>query len=204
MNALLLIDIQNDFLPGGALAAPRGDAILPTVQKLVTLPFDLVIASRDRHPKDHMSFASTHGKKVHERIEVDGDEQVLWPDHCIPGTEGAELHPSLQKIKIDYFADKGTESHLDSYSAFFDRKGNVATGLYDYLKEKGVTTLYCVGLVTEYCVKETVLDALQLGFRVFVVQEGISPIDLNDGIQAIEELRAAGAEVISINDLRLE
>jgi len=194
MEALLLIDIQNDFLPGGALAVPRGDEVIP-VANTAMRDFELVIATQDWHPADHLSFASQHpGRHVGERILLDGLEQVLWPDHCVQHTFGAELAQALHRSAIHHIVQKGTDRSIDSYSGFFDNARRKATGLESLLRSHGVTSVHLVGLATDYCVKATALDAVSLGFATTVLVDGVRGVDLTPGDSqpALEEMRAAG------------
>ena len=195
MRALVLVDLQYDFLPGGALAVPRGDETIPVAQRLMP-EFEVVVATQDWHPRDHKSFAAnTPGAQVGEIREVNGLLQVMWPVHCVQGTHGAELHEDLDGITQVF--QKGTNPELDSYSGFFDNGHKKATGLEGWLREQGVTDLTVLGLATDYCVKFTVLDARQLGFAVTVVSAGCRAVDLapGDGERALEDMRAAGAVI---------
>ena len=195
MRALVLVDLQYDFLPGGALAVPRGDETIPVAQRLMP-EFEVVVATQDWHPRDHKSFAAnTPGAQVGEIREVNGLLQVMWPVHCVQGTHGAELHEDLDGITQVF--QKGTNPELDSYSGFFDNGHMKATGLEGWLREHGVTELTVLGLATDYCVKFTVLDALKLGFAVTVITEGCRAVDLfpGDGERALEDMRAAGAVI---------
>lgn len=204
MDALLLIDIQNDFLPGGALAVPRGDAVVPVANRLIER-FDLVVATQDWHPADHLSFASQHpGRRPGEVIDLEGLEQVLWPDHCVQGTRGAELAAALHHQRIDHVARKGEDRRIDSYSGFFDNGHRRATGLDGYLRGRGVDALTILGLATDYCVKFTALDARQLGYRVRLVVDGVRGIDATpgDSARAIEDMQAAGVEVVQESEIR--
>ena len=181
MKALLLIDLQNDFMPGGALAVPRGDEVVEVANHAMD-GFDLVVASRDWHPRDHLSFASQHaGKSPGDVIHLDGVQQTLWPDHCVQETHGAELHSGLQTGPIQHVVYKGADRRIDSYSAFFDNARKRSTGLDLYLRERGVTEVHLMGLATDYCVKFTALDAVDLGFRTHVHPEGCRGIDLHPG-----------------------
>jgi nicotinamidase/pyrazinamidase len=195
MNALLLVDIQNDFLSGGPLAVPGGDEVLPVANRLMPR-YDLVIATQDWHPADHRSFASRHpGKFVGDVIDLDGLEQILWPDHCVQGTRGAHLAAGLNTDRLDKIIRKGTDPTIDSYSAFFDNARRKATGLDDFLHSKGVDEVHVMGLATDYCVKFTVLDALDLGFRTVLLTDGIRGVELNEGDceRAIQEMTDNGA-----------
>lgn len=195
-EALLLVDIQNDFMPDGSLPVPKGDQIVPIVNRLQPA-FDLVVASQDWHPADHASFASNHeGREPGEAIEVDGLEQILWPDHCVQNSEGAEFHPELSTDRIDKVIKKGTDTRIDSYSAFYDNGHRKATGLGDYLEDKGVDTVYITGLAADVCVKYTALDARKLGLTTYLVTDATYGVDLNEGDvdKAMEEMRDAGVE----------
>ena len=198
-KALILTDIQYDFVPGGALAVPKGDEIVPVANRLMP-EYDLIIATRDWHPADHKSFASRHpGKKIGEVIELGGLKQVLWPDHCVQGTRGAELVEGLNKKHIDKIIRKGTDPEIDSYSGFFDNDHRQSTGLGDFLKEQSVDEVHVIGLATDYCVKYTVLDSIGLGFNTFVITEGCRGIDMNPGDckKAVDEMKQAGAIIIT-------
>ncbi|BDD01503.1 bifunctional nicotinamidase/pyrazinamidase [Persicobacter psychrovividus] len=198
MNALLLIDIQYDFLQGGALAVPNANEILPVLQKLFP-KFNLIFASQDFHPADHRSFASQHqGKQIGEVINLDGLPQVLWPDHCVQGTAGVELHSDLPTDKFTAVVQKGQDVKVDSYSAFFDNGHRHATGLDQELKENGVTKLFVAGLATDYCVKFSVLDALKLGYEVVLIADAVRAVNLDakDGERSIEEMKSKGASII--------
>jgi nicotinamidase/pyrazinamidase len=194
MDALLLIDIQNDFCPGGALAVAEGHAVVPIANTLAER-FELVIATQDFHPPTHKSFAVNHaGKREYELIELDGLPQVLWPPHCVQGTPGCELHPALDRSRITKVIQKGTDERIDSYSGFFDNGHRKATGLEDYLRANEVRRVWIVGLATDYCVQWTALDARQLGLEVHVVEAGCRGVALKpqDVPNALAEMRAAG------------
>jgi nicotinamidase/pyrazinamidase len=198
MRALILVDIQNDFLPGGALAVPRGDEVVPVANR-VQPRFDLVVATQDWHPAGHGSFASTHpGHRPGQLAELAGLPQVLWSDHCVQGSAGAEFAPGLQMNRVEAIFRKGTDPRIDSYSGFFDNGHRKSTGLGDYLEGRGASELYVLGLATDYCVKLTALDARQLGFRTFLIEDGCRGVELQpgDSARAVEEMRAAGVEVV--------
>lgn len=205
MTALLLVDIQNDFLPGGSLAVKGGDLILPTVQKLMQLPFDKILATRDWHPEDHGSFASTHELPVGSLIELDGSPQILWPKHCVENSWGAEFHQGWDSTCVDAVFSKGVDPIIDSYSTFFDNEKRRSTGLEDYLKSHQINTLYIVGLATDYCVKFSVLDACHLNFNVYVVVDGCRGIDLlaGDSEKAFREMEQAGAKLVHSDEINL-
>jgi nicotinamidase/pyrazinamidase len=204
MRALILVDIQNDFLPGGALAVPRGDEVIPVANRLQTR-FDLLVATQDWHPARHGSFASRHpGRKPGELAELGGLPQVLWPDHCVQGSSGAAFAPGLEMNRVETIFRKGTDPGIDSYSGFFDNGHRKSTGLGDYLKGRGADEIYLLGLATDYCVKFTALDARQLGFRTFLVEDGSRGVELQPGdvARAIEEMREAGVRIVRSGELR--
>jgi nicotinamidase/pyrazinamidase len=199
MNALIMVDIQNDFVPGGALAVQEGDKIVPLVNQLQSR-FDLVVATQDWHPANHGSFAANHpGKQPGDVVELDGLPQVLWPDHCVQNTIGADFAPGLATSNVARVFRKGTEAGIDSYSGFFDNGHRKATGLGDWLKAKGVTDVYVCGLATDYCVKFTALDAVQLGFNTHLIEDACRGVNLKDGDvgNAMEEMRRAGVAVVN-------
>lgn len=205
MDALILVDIQNDFLAGGALAVPRGDEVIPVANRLMPR-FDLVVATQDWHPADHGSFASRHaGKKPGDVIDLSGVKQTLWPDHCVQGTPGAAFAPSLETARIHHVVRKGVDPAVDSYSGFFDNGRRRDTGLAEFLKSRGVTRVVIVGLATDYCVRATALDALSLGFETIVVREGVRGVDLapGDSDRALAEMASAGARIISESELKI-
>jgi len=195
MRALLLIDIQNDFCPGGALEVRNGDKVVPVANRLMD-QFDLVVATKDWHPADHGSFAANHPwRKPGQVIQLDGLEQILWPIHCVQDSFGSEFVKSLDTDKIDKIFYKGTDPKVDSYSGFFDNGHRKATGLGDFLREKGVEEVFVVGLAQDYCIKFTVLDALQLGFKTHLVTDGTYPVEMQegDGEQSLKEMQNKGA-----------
>ena len=197
MKALLLVDIQNDFLPGGALPVPHGDEVVPIANRLMP-DYEVIVATQDWHPGNHQSFASQHaGKQVGEVIELDGLHQMLWPDHCIQGTFGADFAVMLNRQWIGQIIQKGTDPTIDSYSGFFDNARRKATGLDRYLRDKHVDEVHVLGLATDYCVKATALDAVDLGFRTVLITEGIRGVELNEGDcrRAIDEMAAAGVQL---------
>jgi nicotinamidase/pyrazinamidase len=194
MNALLLVDLQNDFCPGGALAVPDGDQIFPRINELQK-KFDLVVATQDWHPADHGSFAVNHpGKKPGDVVELAGLSQILWPVHCVQGTSGAALHPLLDRSAIERVFRKGMDPLTDSYSGFFDNGHRHATGLEAYLRERGIDSVYLCGLATDYCVKFTALDAVRLGFETFLIEDACRGVNLQPGDveRAVEEMKAKG------------
>jgi len=195
MRAFILVDIQNDFCPGGALEVPGGDEIIPVVNALQK-KFELVVATGDWHPPGHVSFASTHGKKVGETIRTNGIEQVLWPDHCVQNTWGAEFRSGLDTSGISRVFLKGTDPQIDSYSGFFDNQHLRSTGLEDYLKDNKVRAIYIAGLATNVCVQFTALDGVELGFETLVIEDACRGVELEPGDidRAWENMRASGTE----------
>jgi len=203
MTALIVVDVQNDFLPEGALAVADGNEIIPIINKLLKCTFDVKVATKDWHPANHGSFAATHHKQPGEHVLLRGIDQILWPVHCVQGTSGAEFAPSLDVQNIQHTFHKGTEIDIDSYSAFFDNEHLKRTELFDFLKEKGIKDVYFAGLATDYCVKYSVLDALMLKLNVFVIADACRAVNLqkNDGLQAIEEMRSFGAHIIQTSQI---
>ncbi len=198
-KALLLIDVQNDFCTGGNLAVPNGEEIVPVINKLMSEgDYDLIAASLDWHPQDHGSFVSQHpGKKVFETGELSGQPQIIWPDHCVQGTKGAEFHPDLDKEKIDHIQTKGTDKTVDSYSAFRDNMQDRLTGLSDYLQEQGITELHICGLATDVCVKFSLLDAAELlpGVKIVFVEDASRGLSEDAVNTAKQEISAAGIDI---------
>lgn len=198
MNALLLVDLQNDFCPGGALAVPEGDRAVAMANRLQP-QFDLVVATQDWHPAGHLSFAANHpGRNPGEVIELDGLEQILWPVHGVQHTAGAAFPPELHQDRIARVFQKGTDPRIDSYSGFFDNGHRKATGLGDYLESRRVTRLYVCGLATDYCVKFTALDAVELGLRTCLIEDACRGVNLQPGDvqRAIGQMRASGVEIV--------
>jgi nicotinamidase/pyrazinamidase len=200
MKALILVDLQNDFLPGGALSVPDGDAVIPVANALAASGhYDLVVATQDWHPPDHGSFAANHpGRSVGETIELDGLPQVLWPVHCVQGTPGAELAAQVDRTHVARVFRKGTDPAIDSYSGFFDNGHRLATGLGDWLRERSVVTVHVCGLATDYCVRFTALDAVRLGFETALVEDPCRGVELAPGdvARAIDAVRDAGVTVL--------
>lgn len=194
MKALIIVDIQNDFLPGGALAVQNGDAVIPVINKLQS-QFDLVVATQDWHPADHKSFASMHpGKKIFDEIKLNGLPQVLWPDHCVQETEGAEFSSMLDTKKIEAIFRKGMDNNIDSYSGFFDNGKKKATGMGAYLKGRGITSIYVCGLAADYCVNFTALDGLELGFDSTIITDATLPINEGNFKKIIEDFKSTGGQ----------
>jgi nicotinamidase/pyrazinamidase len=203
MKALILVDVQNDFLPGGALAVPDGDKVIPVANKLQPR-FPLVVATQDWHLANHGSFAANHpGKKVFEQIDLSGLPQTLWPVHCVQNTKGAELAAGLNRERITKIFPKGTEPGIDSYSGLFDNGHRKSTGLGEWLKARGVTEVFVCGLATDYCVKFTALDAAQRGFKTHFIEDASRGVNLqpNDVRDAIAEMKRAGVTVVQSSDI---
>ena len=197
MEALIIVDVQYDFLPGGALAVAGGDVIINPINQLIP-QFELVVATQDWHPKDHGSFASNHpGMNPGETISLNGLQQILWPDHCVQDTTGAEFDQNLHLPGISRIFQKGTDPSIDSYSGFFDNGHLKATGLGDYLSDRGVEGVNIVGLATDYCVKFTALDAVDLGYRTAVIADATRAANLNpsDYELAILEMDKKGIRI---------
>lgn len=196
MNALIIIDVQNDFLPGGALAVPDGDAVIPVINSIQPL-FDLVVATQDWHPAAHGSFASSHpGRKPFDSIVLGGLPQTLWPDHCVQGTSGAELSASLATLNVAAIFRKGMSTEIDSYSAFFDNGHLKSTRLAEWLHAQCVDHLYFVGLAADYCVYYSILDALQAGFSVTLIEDATRAIDEDSYTSIAAELRNKGVNIL--------
>ncbi len=193
MQALIIIDVQNDFCPGGSLAVPDGDSIIPVINKL-SKKFDHVLQTQDWHTSGHQSFASSHpGMKPYEMIGLSYGKQVLWPDHCVRGTQGADFHPDLYTTKTELIIRKGFRKEIDSYSAFFENDHKTSTGLAGYLKDRGISTLFMVGLATDFCVKWSALDGIKMGFDVTVIEDAVKGIDIDHSVElAWKEMSEAG------------
>jgi len=203
-RALILVDLQYDFCPGGALAVARGDETI-AIANAVIPRFQTVIATQDWHPQDHKSFAVNNpGTAVGSLGELDGMPQVMWPAHCVQGTRGAELHADLATAAITKIFQKGTDPGIDSYSGFFDNGKKKSTGLGEWLRMQGVDEVVVLGLATDYCVKATTLDAIALGFRATLVEDGCRAVNLapTDGDAAIAQMRAAGATITTSDRIR--
>jgi nicotinamidase/pyrazinamidase len=198
MNALILVDIQNDFLPGGALAVPHGDEVI-SVANEQQRHFDLIVATQDWHPADHQSFAANHaGKRIGDLVRVNGVPQILWPVHCVQGTSGADFAATLKRERWARVFQKGVDTEIDSYSGFFDNGRVKNTGLEAYLRQQGVDSVFVLGLATDYCVKFTALDAVSLGFRTHLILDGCRGVNLepDDAQRAVEAMKAAGVFLV--------
>lgn len=203
MRALIIVDVQNDFIPGGALAVKEGDQIVPIINSIQE-KFDFILATQDWHPADHGSFAANHeGKSVGEFIDLNGVQQILWPVHCVQGTSGADFHPNLNKERWRAVFKKGTNPLVDSYSGFFDNNRQGDTGLASFLKSEGIDEIFVCGLATDYCVKFTVLDGLEEGFKVSLIADATKAVNLQpeDFDRSTKEMREKGAEIVYSGDL---
>ena len=205
MKALLLVDLQNDFMPGGALPVVDGDSIIPLANWLAS-KFPVVAATQDWHPQNHQSFAMNNpGRLVGDIINLSGCQQVMWPAHCVQGKHGADFHQELKVDQLHMIFKKGLNPEVDSYSGFFDNNRRFPTGLEEWLKKKGVTDLYVCGLATDYCVKYTALDAAALGFKTWLIEDACRGVDLEagDSARAIAAMQAAGVKIISSRELQM-
>jgi len=203
MEVLLVVDVQNDFCPGGALPVPGGDEVVPVINGLLPR-FPLAVATQDWHPPDHGSFAASHpGRKPGEVVQLAGLEQILWPVHCVQDTPGAAFHPRLEVHRIARVFRKGADREVDSYSAFFDNGRRRATGLEEYLRAQGATELYVCGLATDYCVRFTALDAAELGFPTRVILDACRGVELKPGDveAAVETMRSKGIQIVTSAEL---
>ena len=201
MKALLLVDIQIDFIPGGSLAVPGGNEIISIVNKLQQ-QFDVVAATQDWHPGNHKSFASNHkDKNTFDIIQLHGLQQVLWPDHCVQGTKGAEFLKELNMNKVEAIFRKGTDPEIDSYSGFYDNGHRKTTGLADYLKGKQATEVYIAGLAADYCVYYTAKDALLEGFMTYIIEDAVRAINLEGFKKAKEDIITKGGKIVNSRDI---
>ena len=201
-DVLIVVDVQNDFCPGGALAVPGGDAVIEPIHRIAPL-FGRILLTQDWHPANHSSFATAHpGKQPFESIELAYGTQTLWPPHCVQGSKGAEVHPALQLPQVELILRKGFRPEIDSYSAFFENDRTTPTGLAGYLRERGLTRAFFTGLAYDYCVGYSALDARRLGLLAFVLRDACRAIGLNDSVAAIEaEFAKAGVTVLESSEL---
>ncbi|MCH9011939.1 MAG: bifunctional nicotinamidase/pyrazinamidase [Proteobacteria bacterium] len=197
-DLLLVVDVQNDFCPGGALGVPEGDLVVPVINRIQP-GFAHVVLTQDWHPPGHQSFASTHpGHAPFETVEAAYGPQTLWPDHCVQGTPGAAFHPDLETTKAEMIVRKGTRAEIDSYSAFYENDHTTATGLAGYLRERGVTRVFICGLAADYCVHFSALDAARAGFEAVVIEDACRGIDLEGSLAAANQAMAeAGVAFIA-------
>lgn len=204
MKALVIIDVQNDFIPGGSLAVPSGDKIVPVINSLQEY-FDLIVATQDWHPQSHVSFASNHpGTQLFDTIGLEETAQTLWPDHCVQGTSGAMFHPDLQTDKIAAIFRKGMNPGVDSYSGFYDNRHKISTGLAGYLREKGSPELYFCGIAADICVYYTIVDAVREGFAATLIEDASAPLDQEAFTGIKKELTENGVKIINSINLRID
>ncbi len=202
-NALIIIDVQNDFCPGGNLAVKEGDKIVPVINNIIK-KFYKVIATQDWHPDNHLSFAENHpGKNVYDVIDLNGIKQVLWPSHCVAGTTGAEFHPELDKNSFHLILRKGTNPKIDSYSAFMENDKQTITGLEGYLKNLGIKQVFLCGLATDYCVFYSAIDAISLGFETYVIIDACKGVDFPEGNieKSLKTMQESGIKIIKSAEL---
>ncbi len=201
-DALIVVDVQNDFCPGGALAVPDGDAVIPVIHRIAER-FEHVLLTQDWHPKGHCSFTSSYaGKKPGDRVRVGGEEQRLWPDHCVQGTRGAEIHPDLKLERAQLILRKGFRKDVDSYSAFFENDHTTPTGLAGYCKERGLERMFFAGLAFDYCVGFSAVDARRCGFEALVIKDACRPIDVEGSVARMEVVFGrAGVKVVASEEL---
>jgi nicotinamidase/pyrazinamidase len=200
-DVLLVVDVQNDFCPGGALAVPGGDQVIGPIHRIAEA-FEHIILTQDWHPLGHHSFACVHGKQVFESIQVAHGTQTLWPDHCVQGSWGAEFHSALRLPQAELILRKGFRAHIDSYSAFFENDHTTATGLGGYLRERGLSRVFLAGLAYDFCVGYSALDARRLGFGAFVVRDACRAIDLDGSVaKTVAEFARAGVSLIQSSEL---
>ena len=196
MKALVIIDVQNDFLLNGSLEVPNGNEVIEPINEIIK-NYPIVVATKDWHPLDHVSFASNHhGKKIGDVIKINNIDQVLWPEHCVQKSRGADFPTNLNFKAINKIIYKGTNSEIDSYSGFHDNGKIRSTGLCTYLKEKNVTSIDYVGLATEYCVKYTVFDSIEEGFKTRVILKGIKGINLEESNKTLKEMKSKGIDLM--------
>ena len=201
MKVLVVVDVQNDFMPGGSLSVPKGDQIVPIINAIQD-SFDLIIATQDWHSQNHISFAINHeGKKEFDIIDLHGFSQTLWPAHCVQGTEGARFHPNLKTHKIETIFRKGADKNIDSYSGFFDNGKLKSTGLSGYLREKGATEVYFCGLAADICVYFSTKDCLSEGFESFLIDDACKPLNEDTYKNQKQELKELGAHIVRSADI---
>ena len=201
MKTLLIIDVQNDFIPGGSLEVPSSDRVIPLINSIQE-HFDLVVATQDWHPKNHISFASGQpGKTAFDTIDQDGNEQTLWPDHCVRGSRGAMFHPELETDKIAAIFRKGMNPAVDSYSGFYDNMHQISTGLSGYLRDKGASDLYFCGIAGDICVYHSINDAIGEGFRATLIEDASAPLDKETFEVQKKELKEKGVRIINSREI---
>lgn len=202
-QALLIVDPQNDFCPGGTMAVSDGDKIMPVINSVIPF-FETVVVTRDFHPPGHISFAASHpGKKVYDTVSISGKEQILWPEHCVAGSRGAEFFPALSADRFSLVLSKGENPSMDSYSAFYENDRTTPTGLGGYFKERGIRGITACGLATDYCVLYSVIDALILGFTVTLLTDAVQAVNFPAGSaeKALKKMKDAGATLLSSREI---
>jgi nicotinamidase/pyrazinamidase len=200
MKTLIIIDVQNDFMPGGSLEVPHGNMIVPVINEVQSY-FDLVVATQDWHPKNHKSFASNHyGKKSFDQMALNGVLQTLWPDHCIQGSYGAELHRDIESNRIAAIFHKGMDPEVDSYSGFYDNNHQLGTGLAGYLKEKGASEIYFCGLAADICVYYTILDSIHEGFSATLIEDASQPLYVEKFDDIKCDIAKLGVHIVKSNE----
>jgi len=202
-DALIVVDVQNDFCPGGALAVPGGDAVIPVIHRIAPA-FEHIVLTKDWHPRGHCSFASSYeGKKPGDVVLVAGQEQRLWPDHCVQGTRGAEIHPDLKLERAELILRKGFRKGVDSYSAFFENDHATPTGLAGYCRERGLERMFFAGLAFDFCVGFSALDARRCGFEAVVIRDACRAIDVEESVATMEdEFGRKGVRVVRSEEIR--
>lgn len=201
MKTLVIVDVQNDFMPGGSLEVPFGDEVAAVINSIQD-KFDLVVATQDWHPANHVSFASNHpGKKPFDKIELYDEEQVLWPDHCVQGTPGAMFYPGLDSGRFSAIFRKGMNPEVDSYSGFYDNRRMISTGLAGYLKEKGAGEIHFCGLAADICVLYTMYDALREGFQAILIEDASRPLDIRSFGKLKKQITEQGIKVVNSRDI---
>ena len=199
MTTLIIIDVQNDFCHGGPLAVPEADAVIPVINHLTNI-HDFVVATQDWHPLGHLSFASSHGKNPGDSVTLPYGDQILWPDHCVQGSMGADFHPDLDIRKVQAVFRKGMNPELDSYSAFYENDRKTRTGLSPYLKSFGISEILLCGLASDYCVFYSAMDGLKDGFKTSIVTDAVRAVNVPEGSEsrAIEKMKKAGVKFVNI------
>lgn len=201
MRALILIDVQKDFMPGGSLEVPQGDMIVPVINKLQRY-FDLIVATQDWHPRNHKSFASNHlNKKPFEKVTVKGIQETLWPDHCVQGSEGAQFHPDLNMDNVATIFRKGMDTETDSYSGFYDNNHKISVGLSGYMREKKIREIYFCGLASDICVYYTIKDALAEGFKAVLIEDASRPLSVDTFNRIKRELTKTGVRIVGSKEI---
>ncbi len=201
-EALIIIDVQNDFCPNGALPVPDGDKVVPVINKIIG-KFYKVVATQDWHPQNHISFASTHKKNIADVIQIGNLTQILWPDHCVQGSFGAQLHKDLNEKEIDLILRKGTNSNIDSYSAFLENDKQTETGLHYWLNGLGIKKVYICGLALDYCVYYSACDSVKYGFETYVILDATRGVDVPKGNidKAVQHMKSLGIKLIDSNQI---